>query len=388
MERTEVTQALPPPEPDLMGDKLEDQFIHGPWSVLDAKRWSARRGIWKDCLGLQRGFGGEVTSSATGSGEDSGKARAGGSGAGVRNEFEEITPSHRKVGTGGSPMPSTKKGHENERETGGSSFDPVCAEIHYWWFCPPGGQILDPFSGSCVRGMVAAWRGHPYIGNDLRPEQIELNKTHLAQLPPDEVKYPRPVWTCGDSTELHTVLGLEGAELTEDDLADYIFSSPPYAGLEWYSDDPRDLNNMSYKDFLAGYRKAISQACDLLKPNRFATFVVGEVRDKKDPQGGYLGFVQDTIKAFEDAGLRYYNEAILATSIGSVGVTISYSFATQRKLGKVHQNLLTFVKGDPRLAAEACYRGTWIECRAITGEVIGKSAAKAVFNPEMVKEKA
>lgn len=376
-----VTACLPPPPPDLMGDKLEDQFIVGPWTVLDAKRWAGRRTIWKDCLGLERGFGGEVASSADGSGTDSGKARAGGSGAGVRNEFEEIK---RKVGTGGSPMPSTKKGKENERETGGSSFDPVCAEIHYWWFCPAGGQVLDPFAGSCVRGMVAAWRGHPYIGNDLRPEQILLNQTHLTQLPDDA---PKPVWTCGDSTIIDEVLGVDLATFdAERDGADYIFSSPPYAGLEWYSDDPRDLNNMSYAGFLAGYREAIRRTCALLKPNRFATFVVGEVRDKTDKtQGGYLGFVPDTIKAFEDAGLRYYNEAILATSIGSVGVTISYSFATQRKLGKVHQNLLTFVKGDPRIAAEACQKGTWTELRAITGECIGKSAAKAVFNPEMVR---
>lgn len=369
--------SLPPPEPDLMGDKLSDQFIVGPFTVLDAKTWSVRRSKWKECLGLAKGFGGEVASSAGG-----GKfAHA----RGVRDEMEGI---QRKVGTGGSATINVS-GAPGERDTGGSSFDPVCAEVHYWWFCPPGGQVLDPFAGSCVRGMVAAWRGYHYIGNDLRPEQIALNQTHLAQLPEDETRYPRPVWTCGDSTRLWEVLGVdpceEGWEL-ERDGADYIFSSPPYAGLEWYSDDPRDLNNMSYPDFVAGYREAIRLACLLLKENRFATFVVGEVRDKKDPQGGYLGFVQDTIKAFEAAGLRYYNEAILATSVGSVGVTIPYSFSTQRKLGKVHQNLLTFVKGDPKLAAEACQKGTWAETRAITGQLIGKSAAKAIFDPDMVKK--
>ncbi len=232
--------------------------------------------------------------------------------------------------------------------------------------------------------MVAAWRGYNYIGNDLRPEQIALNEKHLAQLPPDEKKYPRPVWTCGDSADLFGVLGIADGQMfdAEKDGPDYIFSCPPYAGLEVYSDDPRDLSNMTYEKFLEGYRAAIWQACQLLKPNRFATFVVGEVRDKEDSTGAYLGFVQDTIKAFQDAGLKYYNEAIMVLSAGSVGIRIPYSFSTQRKLGKTHANLLTFVKGDPKEAAAACQKGTWVECRAITGEILGKSRAKAIYNPE------
>ena len=43
--------------------------------------------------------------------------------------------------------------------------------------------------------------------------------------------------------------------------------------------------------------------------------MVGEVRDSK---GIYYDFVGDTIKAFKAAGLKYYNEMILVTSVGSV----------------------------------------------------------------------
>jgi len=52
-----------------------------------------------------------------------------------------------------------------------------------------------------------------------------------------------------------------------------------------------------------------------LRENRFAAFVVGEIRNKR---GDYLGFVPDTIRAFEDAGLAFYNEAILAQPPGTV----------------------------------------------------------------------
>jgi hypothetical protein len=79
-------------------------------------------------------------------------------------------------------------------------------------------------------------------------------------------------------------------------------------------------------------------------------FVVGEVRD---PKGVYRSFVQDTIAAFVDAGLDYYNEAILVTAVGSLPVRLGRQFDASRKMGKTHQNVLVFVKGDPKRAAEA-----------------------------------
>ena len=79
----------------------------------------------------------------------------------------------------------------------------------------------------------------------------------------------------------------------------------------------------------------------------FAVFVVGEVRNRR---GGYYGFVQDTIAAFQDAGLTYYNEAVLLTSIGSNAMRASGMFNASRKLAKGHQNVLVFAKGEPALS--------------------------------------
>ena len=59
--------------------------------------------------------------------------------------------------------------------------------------------------------------------------------------------------------------------------ADMIFSCPPYADLEVYSDDPRDLSNMEYEEFLNAYKTIIQKSCSLLKENRFAVFVIEEV---------------------------------------------------------------------------------------------------------------
>jgi len=133
--------------------------------------------------------------------------------------------------------------------------------------------------------------------------------------------------------------------------ADFIVSCPPYADLEVYSDDPRDISTMEYDNFLKVYREIIEKSCGLLKDNRFAAFVVGEVRSKK---GLYYNFVSDTISACIDAGLSYYNEAILVTAVGSLPIRAGRIFSISRKLGKTHQNVLIFLKGDWRKAVEAC----------------------------------
>jgi len=102
---------------------------------------------------------------------------------------------------------------------------------------------------------------------------------------------------------------------------------------------------MSYEDFIKAYRSIIAKCVAMLKDNRFACFVVGDIRDK---QGYYRNFVSDTISAFEDAGMRLYNEAILVTAVGSLPIRVGRAFQSNRKLGKTHQNVLIFYKGNPK----------------------------------------
>lgn len=89
----------------------------------------------------------------------------------------------------------------------------------------------------------------------------------------------------------------------------------------------------------------------MLRQDRFACFVVGDIRDTK---GLYRGFVSDTIAAFRDAGAHLYNEAILVTQSGSLPIRAGKGFEISRKLGKTHQQVLVFVKGDPKRATAAC----------------------------------
>lgn len=213
---------------------------------------------------------------------------------------------------------------------GTSIFDPVLCELVYRWFCPKGGKILDPFAGGSVRGVVAGYLGYDYTGIELRPEQVEANRQQ-AEICKDK----KPIWIVGDSANADTLATGE---------YDLIFSCPPYYDLEVYSESPGELSAIpAYDAFIQAYRLIISKCVTMLKPNRFACFVVGDIRDKK---GFYRNFVSDTITAFQEAGGILYNDAILITAVGSLPIRVARAFQSNRKLGKTHQNVLIFYKGD------------------------------------------
>ena len=225
-----------------------------------------------------------------------------------------------------------------EKDT--SIFDPVLVELATRWFSPAGGQLVDPFAGGSVRGIVAGALGRHYWGCDLRPEQIAANQVQADDIAPSV----RPVWVCGDSMDM----------LAHAPAADFVFSCPPYGDLEKYSDDPRDLSAMDWHAFVAAYKRIILRAVGRMKPDTFACFVVGDFRDSR---GFYRNFVSETIDGFEQAGARLYNEAILATPIGSASMRVTKQFESGRKLAKTHQNVLVFCKGDWKKAANACAAG-------------------------------
>lgn len=53
--------------------------------------------------------------------------------------------------------------------------------------CPPGGTILDPFSGSASTGVAALRNGWDYIGIDAVTEYAEMSRSRLTSLTADVV---------------------------------------------------------------------------------------------------------------------------------------------------------------------------------------------------------
>lgn len=152
-----------------------------------------------------------------------------------------------------------------------------------------------------------------------------------------------PEWIVGD-------LDLTVSEL-DGETFDLVFTCPPYYDLERYSDDERDLSMMTSDEFDAAYERILLAATDLLADDSFVVIVVSDVRDK---QGIYRPLADTTTAIMERLGLGLYNRAVLVNTIGSLAVRVGRQFSVGRKLGRTHQDVLVYVKGDPRRAAERC----------------------------------
>ena len=275
---------------------LRDKFIEPPFSILDTKQgnWQRRKRQWKK-IGMKSEVGRDVVLFSMGT-------------KSYKNKEEYEDKESTKLNT--------------------SIFDPALCEVLYNWFCPKGGEILDPFAGGSVRGIVANYLGYKYTGIDIRQEQIESNRDQAIEILSVN---NQPNWYVGDSDKVLDDFNKE---------YDFVFSCPPYADLEVYSKLEGDISNMPYVNFMQSYESIIAKSCKLLKKGGYACFVVGEVRNKK---GNYIGFVPDTIRAFEKCGMKFYNEAILLNAIASASMRAENNMKNQ-KLTKVHQNVLIFKK--------------------------------------------
>lgn len=315
---------------------LQERFIIPPFSIFDTRQgyWQERKKIWNSLFDSQETREDIELIAKSGQApaiyELRNKMRES---LGREPEWDEIIAYAKKKGM--------------HIYSGASVFDPVLTEVCYNWFCPEGGSILDPFAGGSVRGIVAGILGFKYYGIDLRADQVKANFDQLKSIRQNGGSFMNAGWTTGDSNVVLDTMA--------DEDFDFLFSCPPYHDLEKYSEDPADLSNMTYSQFLSVYRSIITKAMNKLKVNRFACFVISDIRDEK---GFYRDFVSDTIDCFtkcvdeEGHQVHLYNEIILINVAGLLPVRVGRQFESGRKVGKMHQNVLVFYKGDPKKIRE------------------------------------
>lgn len=166
-----------------LNSNLFDSFLFPPFSYLDTKtkRWLDRKKQWKE-LGIKSELG--------------------------REDNLVFSANLQAPGLEGT-----------------SIFDPVLCELGYRWFTPKTeSNIFDPFAGGSVRGIVAKVLGHNYTGIDLRAEQVSANYANAREIGLSDIN-----WICDDSLNIDHHI--------EDESQDLLFTCPPYADLEVYSDD-------------------------------------------------------------------------------------------------------------------------------------------------------
>lgn len=270
---------------------LERDFIAPPFSLLDGRQgyWKDRKAAWREKI------------------KDAGEARS-----------DAIIFTNDEINVG----------------AGMSLLDPVLAECMLEWFALPQSKVFDCFAGDTVFGYVAGAKGHTFTGIELREEQAEFNRKATSGL--------GCTYITGDAVDL--------CDYIEQASQDMFFSCPPYYNLEVYSDLENDASNKeSYEDFYKIIDTAFTKAITRLKENRFAVVVAANMRDSKT--GEYYNFVGDIINTFTRGGMSFYNDMVLADPLGSAGVRARPSMK-HRKVVKVHQNVLVFYKGDPKMIKE------------------------------------
>lgn len=302
---------------------LEKRFLVNPFSVLDTRKgaWRKRIKYWKS-LGIESEVGRKTQLTFAPSAQPTKVYE-------LRNEM--------RAAQGKDPSWAEVIEEAKRRKmylAGGTSiFDPVLCELMYTWFTQEGWSVFDPFAGGSVRGIVAGKLKRKYEGVDLSFGQVRANQEQAFRILPEE---QRPVWHVADSGEVSGLLGNK--------KYDFILSCPPYYNLEKYSDSPKDLSAApTYEEFAAKYTRIIRESVARLKENRFAVFVVSQVREAHF----YVPFVCDTIRAFHDAGAKFYNDMVLLNELGSLPMRVSRPMKVSRKVGRCHQNVLVFYKGDP-----------------------------------------
>ena len=296
--------------------ELRDKYIEPVFTTLNTRsgQWKRRLKRWRDWFNLDTGITGEEA----------------------------------KLGSF-SNNPDFNLSGLNKAVAEEAVFDQYLLEVLFHWYCnkngswylkpdkedsDKGGKILDPFSGSCISGIMAHTLGYKFTGIELRPEIVEENYRHAKRLLHED---NMPNWINGDSNVV-----LDDLVFEEFDL---INSCPPYVDLVKYSKKnpiKGDISLLKYSDFLPPYRSIIFKCCRVLKKGGYATITVGEVRGA---DGYYLPFLHDTIKAFEDCGVRFYNSAILIGAVGTAPMRAASTFERgDGKLVNTHQTVLIFKK--------------------------------------------
>ena len=213
-----------------------------------------------------------------------------------------------------------------------SILDACLAELIIDWYSLKNWETYDPFAGDSVFGFVAATKGRYFTGIELRNKQCNLNNKRLQEY------NLQGKYICDD--------GLNICNHIQKESQDLLFSCPPYFDLEIYSDLENDVSNQkSYSEYVKLMNSILSNSIKCLKENRFAVLVIGDVRDKKT--GFYYSLESDIIKIMQSNGIGLYQELILQTPIGTKAFAANNIWKF-RKIGKIHEKVLIFYKGNQK----------------------------------------
>lgn len=219
-------------------------------------------------------------------------------------------------------------------------------------FTKKGMKVLDPFVGSGTTIVAAVMLDRKGYGIDLNEEYIALSAKRFKDLKLASEDYSILL---GDSTKR--------IDEFNDEFFDYIVTSPPYhnilknkasgirsdnsdkgfrngarQGIEYYSDDKKDLGNQeTFDDFLKLLSKIMQKCYKKLKTGRYCTIIISDFTVNKKE----VCVQSHIVKMMEKIGFEFVGTTVLLQNNKPL-YPFGYPFAY--KINHHHQNIITFRK--------------------------------------------
>jgi DNA modification methylase len=210
--------------------------------------------------------------------------------------------------------------------------------------------VLDPFNGIGTTTIASHNLDRKAIGIDLNKKYYEGTLERLKALSididdsiclingdsiekiktiSDQVDY------CVTSPPYHNILRNKGAGLRKESDD---FRSGSRTGVEYYSDDKRDLGNQeTYDDFLLLLKKVMHEVYYKLRKNAYTSIIISDFTINKKEV-----FVQaDIVKIMQEIGFEFVGAIALAQNNKPL---YPFGYPFQYKINHHHQNILNFRK--------------------------------------------
>ena len=195
--------------------------------------------------------------------------------------------------------------------------------LRYWSM--KGSVVVDPFAGRATRAVVSDKLGRQYQGYEISPKTYDRVTNHFKKFKVSSKLF------LGDGTKL--------AE-TPHDIADLVFTCPPYHNIEKYESVHGQLSDHdSYSEFLRSIERCVMNMERVLKPGAFCVWVVGDWRES----GTFRSFHSDLIRLFTECSLLHH-DTIIMKNISPFAALQCGKVASKRYTSKVHEYILVFRK--------------------------------------------
>jgi DNA modification methylase len=204
----------------------------------------------------------------------------------------------------------------------GAVFPVALAERCITLYSGEGDLVLDPFLGIGSTLVAAKRLGRPGVGIELNPRFAKMATDWLTEENSLLVgEHPQEV-VCGDS--------VENLSLLEDSSVQLTVTSPPYADfirrsvedrkkthkksrivhrnnsqVKPYSDDPRDLGNLEYQEFIPACKAILTTLLEKTRPEGYAVWVVKDHR--LPPEQPYVPVSSDLARAAQEVGWLWHD---------------------------------------------------------------------------------